>query len=116
MLTVWTSRTGILLCLSRFSDLKDIPVVDVFHDVNHSKVCVKLTKPDKIGVLAKWLYVPKARTRFRDPYMLLCRLGYIHYLELDTIILAPLSLFFFFHYWLEFLRRTLSVSVGVFGP
>jgi hypothetical protein len=63
--------------------------------------------------MAKWLYVPKVRTRFRDPYMLMCRLGYNHYLELDTIILAPL-VYFFFHYWLF---QTYTVrKIGVFSP
>ena len=81
MMAVFQHRT-----FCRFSDLKNITLADMFHDVDFFKIHVKFTKTDQQGG-GQWLYLPKESSVFRDPHMLMCL--YIHHIELETDVPSP---------------------------
>jgi hypothetical protein len=70
----------------RFSDLQQIQLKDVFHDVDYFKIHVTFTKTDQQGN-GQWLYLPKESSGIRDAHMLMCL--YVHHLELDTTVPSP---------------------------
>jgi hypothetical protein len=81
MLAVFQHKT-----FCRFSDLQNVKLEDVFHNVDYFKIHVKYSKTDQNGK-GQWLYLPKQSSTFRDAHMLMCL--YIHHLELDTTVPSP---------------------------
>jgi hypothetical protein len=70
----------------RFSDLQNIQLTDIFHEVDYFKIHVKYTKTDQQGK-GQWLYLARDSSTFRDAHMLMCL--YIHHLELETNVPSP---------------------------
>jgi len=81
MMAVFQHRT-----FCRFSDLKNITLADVFHNVDYFKIHVKFTKTDQQG-RGQWLFLPKECDVFRDSHMLMCL--YVHHLDLNVDIPSP---------------------------
>jgi len=81
MLAVFQHKT-----FCRFSDLKNIKLEDVFHNIDYFKIHVKFTKTDQSGN-GQWLYLPKQSSNYRDAHMLMCL--YIHHLELEADVPSP---------------------------
>jgi len=81
MLAVFQHKT-----FCRFSDLKNLKLEDVFHNVDYFKIHVKFSKTDQQGN-GQWLFLEKESSVFRDPHMLMCL--YIHHLELDSSLPSP---------------------------
>ena len=81
MISVFQHKT-----FCRFSDLKEITLADVFHDIDYFKIHIKFTKTDQKGT-GQWLYMPRESSGYRDPHMLMCL--YIHHLELETNTPSP---------------------------
>ena len=75
----------------RFSDLQEIKLSDVFHEVDYFKIHVRFTKTDQQGK-GQWLYLPKESSSFRDAHMLMCL--YVHHLELNTAVSSPSAYLF----------------------
>ena len=81
MIAVFQHRT-----FCRYSELKNVRLGDLFHDIDYFKIHVKYSKTDQ-GGKGQWLYLPKESSSYRDPHMLLCL--YVHHLELDAHIPSP---------------------------
>jgi hypothetical protein len=64
----------------RFSDINKIKMDDVLFHTDYFKVFIRCSKTDQAGN-GSYVYVPKSRTGFRDPHMLMC--VYIQKMELD---------------------------------
>jgi len=70
----------------RFSEIRNIKLEDLFHDIDFFKIHLKFSKTDQ-GGKGQWLYLPKMSSGYRDPHMLMCL--YIHHLELDKSVPSP---------------------------
>ena len=55
----------------RFSDLKNIKLSDLLHDIDYFTVKIRYSKTDQAGV-GQTVFVPKLATVHRDPHMLMC--------------------------------------------
>ena len=70
----------------RFSELRQIKVENLLHDIDYFKIHVKFSKTDQ-GGKGQWLYLPEDSSGYRDPHMLMCL--YVHHLELDKKVPSP---------------------------
>jgi integrase len=65
----------------RFSDLAQIRLSDVIHDVDFFKIRIKYSKTDQGGE-GGYVFLPKSASALRDPHMLMCI--YIHRMDFAT--------------------------------